>query len=370
MTKIMERRKEIEERKAALREEMDKGVKDEKRLKEIRDEARTLNQELEEIRTKELLEEDLKPGTNPVQRNAKLDAAEKFAKENRMSMPLFKEGRSLLVSTGNLVTPTGAATEIAELPKVVSSIIDDVDSFDATGTGGWSFPYEDTEASAKDTTEGNKLTGTIGTFNHVECNPVTWDVLGEVSNQVKKMTSINYYTAVRKSAYFALRKKAKEKVTAAVIASSLVEKVPNVKLDENYLRKIALGYGSDESVAGGTKLYINKTDLATLGSIRGTQDKKAVYDITYDQDDENNGIIKEGGTAIRFSINSSLPVGKQLYGKPKTIKMPMWGEYEISTDEGGEYFAKNVMAVRGLATANAVLAVKNGMQLIGQSTIE
>lgn len=52
---------------------------------------------------------------------------------------------------------------------------------------------------------------------------------------------------------------------------------------------------------------------------------------------------------------------------PKTIKMLLWGDYEITTDQGGEYFQRNMMGVRGLATAGADLTVWHGMQLIKQA---
>ena len=129
---------------------------------------------------------------------------------------------------------------------------------------------------------------------------------------------------------------------------------------------MVLGYDADESVASGCKLYINKADLITLGKVRGTQDKKPLYEITFT--DANNGTIKEGGMAVPFSINSTVPAGQQIYGQPHNVKFLMWGNYEVSTDDGGDYFKRNMLGIRGLATANAVLAKKNGMQLINQTT--
>jgi hypothetical protein len=58
--------------------------------------------------------------------------------------------------------------------------------------------------------------------------------------------------------------------------------------------------------------------------------------------------------------------GTQLFGQPQTIEMPMWDGYEISTDEGGEYFAKNLIAVKGLQTAGVDLCAYHGMQVVTQ----
>lgn len=366
MTKELERMKEIEARKAELREEINGGKADEKRLAAIRAEAGELAKEQEELRAKMDLEHNLEPAAVPQQRNngQQESAADKFRTENRMSIPMFKENRAVLVSSGKLATPSVVHTEIGDLPSVISSIVDDVDTIDATGTGSWTFPYKTKDATADDVTEGQKIGGTGAEFDKVDIGPSEWGVLDEVSNQVQKMTNVAYASAVQNSAYLALRKKAKEKITAAVLASKLIETRYAVAIDATYVRKVVLGYDSDESVAGGTKLYLNKEDLSAIGDIRGKNELKATFDITFT--DENNGTIKDGGTVIPFSINASLPKGTQMYGQPKTIKMLLWGDYEVSTDQGGDYFKRNMMGVRGLATAGADLTVYHGMQLIKQ----
>lgn len=368
MSKELERMKEIETRKEELRKEVLEGKADEKRMAEIKNEATALAEEQKELRNKMELDDQLKPSAvgDAEKRNKEVaSAADAFRKTNRMQIKMFKENRSLLVSSGKIATPTNVATEIGELPVVISSIVDDVETIDATGTGSWEFPYKKKDTEAADVTEGNKIGGSGYETDKVSISPSEWGVLDEVSNQVAKMTNVAYAGAVQNSAYLGLRKKAKEKITNAILNSTLAETKNNVKLDQDYVRSVVLGYDANESVAGGTKLYINKTDLADLGKIRGTADKKAVFDIKFM--DENNGQISDGGMVINFSLNSSVPVGTQIYGQPKTVKMLLWGDYEVSTDQGGEYFQKNMMGVRGLATAGAELTVYHGMQLIKQA---
>ncbi len=368
MTKELERMKEIEERKGELRKEIAEGKADEKRLAEIKKEAEALSSEQDEFRSKMDLEKNLEPAAVPAQKRNEQNAdsaAEKFRKTNRMSIPMFKESRAVLVSSGKLATPTVVSTEIGELPQVISSIVDDVDTIDATGTGEWTFPYKTEDAEVDDVTEGEEIGGTGAKFDKVAISPSEWGVLDEVSNQVNKMTNVAYASAVQNSAYLALRKKAKVKITNAILNSKLAETRTGIKIDQDYVRMVVLGFDSDESVAGGTKLYINKADLAALGKVRGTNDKKALFDIEFD--DENNGKIKEGGTVIPFSINSTVPEGTQIYGQPKAVKMLLWGDYEVSTDQGGDYFKRNMMGVRGLATAGADLVKYHGMQLIKQA---
>lgn len=277
------------------------------------------------------------------------------------------DARAILSSDTTLVKPTKADTSIKETSNVVSSIVDDVKAVALTGVGSYTVPYRKSDTEAKDVTDGSAVASqSNGEFDYVTINPGEWGVFDEVSNQVKKMSPVDYEASVKRNSYLALRRKAKSKIVTAVLASDLLETRNGVALDATYIRDIVLGFGGDESVEGGTKLYINKTDLGTLGKVRGTNEKKPVYDIEFT--DENNGTIKDGGMMVRFSILSDLATGQQLYGQPQSIEMPMWDAMNIATDEGGEFFKKNMIGIRGLQTAGADLCKWHGMQLIKQAT--
>lgn len=279
-----------------------------------------------------------------------------FVQTGRLNMDV----RTLLGS-GDLAKPTGVTAQISELPAAVCSIVDDVKAERAEGTGSWTVPYRKTASAAADVTEGSAVSGTEGTFGTVTINPATWGIFAEVSNMVGKYSPVDYTAAIERDAYLALRKTAKAKITAAITGSSLAEKV-TIPIDADYLRTLVLGFDADESVAGGTKLYLCKADLQALGKVRGTNEKRPIYEIHFD--DENNGTISEGGTMVRFSINSSLSAGTQLYGQPQTVVMPMWGQYEVETDGGGDFFKRNVIGIRGLQTAGAALCAHHGMQVV------
>ena len=368
MNKATERIAEIESRKAELLVEVGKPETTTERLAEIKKEAGDLSKEEAELRGKLDLESSLRPVKAPSTREADQKDIEKradmFRSTNRMSLPLMINQRSLL-STGKIATPTAVDTMIGELPDAISSIVDDVEAIDATGTGAWKFPYKKTNSAAADVTDGSEIAGTGASYDYVTINPAEWGVIDTISNQVAKMTNVAYAASVENSARMALRRKAKAAIVAAALASALAETRLGITLDADFLRNVVLNFGADESVGGGTKLYINKADLYTLGKVRGTNEKKALYDIKFT--DENNGTIADGGMSVPFSILSDLSTGVQLYGQPRSIKMPMWDSYEITTDQGGEYFAKNLMAVRGIATANADLCVLHGMQIIKQA---
>ena len=293
------------------------------------------------------------------------------AEDEKRADNLIKTGKietRALLSTGTIAKPT-KVDGISDLAEVGIGIIDDVHAVPLTGNGAYTVAYKKTEATAADVTDGNAIGGTGSTYGTVTINPAEWGTLDTVSNQVKKMSPLSYLSEVERSALLALRIEACAKITAAVLASSLVEKKYSVALDQDFLRNLVLGFRSVRG-KGGVKLYINQADLMTLGKVRGTNEKKALYEITYDAGTNVSGVISEGGVAVPFRIVDELTTGTQLFGQPGSIDMPMWDKYQIATDEGGEYFSKNLIAVRGIQTANADVVAYHGMQIINQGAEE
>lgn len=281
-----------------------------------------------------------------------------------------------LLGTG-VLTPTALKQEIGELPAVMSSIVDDVHSFDATGCGVWGFSYRDTDGVAAAVTDGEKVGGTPGTFQKGTVTPSEWGILDEISNQVKKFTPLAYEQSVRNNAYLALRRYAKKEIVKAILGSDLVEKIDTMAIDVNFVRTLVLGFNADEGVAGGAKLYLTKATLQKLGKIRGANEKKALFEIAFT--DDNNGRIKDGGLEVAFSILSDLGDASliqsgaedvMIYGQMMSVDMPLWGNYEIKTDEGGSYFDRNMMGVRGLQTAGVGVTRLHTVQVINNKAAE
>lgn len=293
-------------------------------------------------------------------KSTEISAEERFAQE------FVQNGRMefrALLATGQIAKPT-KATGINGLAAVADSIVDDVNAVSLTGNGSWVVGYKTKDAIAADVVDGEAIAGTGAEFGTVTINPSEWGILDTISNQVRKMSPLDYQAQIRSSALVALRVKAAEKIVAAVKASGLaVKKV--YKIDENFLRSVAFGFRAIPG-KGGTMLYLAQEDLAALGKIRGTNEKKALYEISFDAGTTTSGTITEGGLAVRFRVLDQLTAGAQLYGQPGTVDMPMWDNYQIETDEGGTYFSTNQIAIRGLQTAGADLTSVGGMQVITQ----
>lgn len=360
--------KDIEERLIAIRDvEMRAEGADLEKLNLEITELEARKAELAEFETRKKEAEALQAGVVEGTIIEERKVEKEMTDLEKRAKSFVESGRTemrAVLGTGTIVKPT-KGDGINGLAAVANDIVDDVNAVALTGTGAWVVGYKRTDAIAAAVTDGSAIGGTGATFNYVTINPAEWGVLDQVSNQVKKMSPLNYLAAVEESALIALRTEASSKIVAAVKASSLTETVQNVALDADYLKNVVLGFRAIKG-KGEVVLYLNAADLQTLGKVRGTAEKKAIYDITFDAGTTLSGTIKEGGLAAKFRINDDLGVGEQLFGQPKTIDMPMWDGYTIATDEGGQYFAANQIGVRGLQTAGADLVAYHGMQYITQ----
>ena len=357
MTKHMERLKEIEAKRNELSIEARTAETTTDRLAEIASEGDALNREEMEVRAAMALENN---NSTPVATPETENKADEFVRSGRMVM----ETRQLL-STGHIAKPTQVGG-ISDLAAVASDIVDDVHVFALDGVGTWRAAYKVTNAAAADVTEGAAVGGTASTYNYVDIDPAEWGVLDEISKQVKKQSPLDYQGAIEASAVSALRDKASANIIAAVKASTLAQAVTGRALDKDFLRSTILGFRPIKG-KGACKLYITQADLATLGAVRGTNEKRAIYEITFADETNTFGTIKEGGMATSFRILDGLTDGTQLYGQPGTIDMPMWGNYEVATDEGGDYFKRSMIGIKGTQTAGADLVAKHGMQVITQA---
>ena len=357
MTEHMERLKEIEAKRAELAAEAESAEATETRLAEITTEAEALNREEMEVRAKMALDVN---NSTPIVTPETESKSDEFMRTGRMIM----ETRQLL-STGHIAKPTNVGG-INGLAASAADIVDDVHAFVLNGVGTWRAAYQATGATAAAVTEGQAVGGTGATFNYVDINPAEWGILDEISKQVKKQSPLDYQGAIEDAAVAALRDTASAKIITAIQASSLKQAIFSRALDQNFLRNTVLGFRPIKG-KGACKLYISQADLATLGDVRGTNEKRALYEITFGDEANTFGTIKEGGMAVSFRILDGLTAGTQFYGQPACIDMPMWGNYAIETDEGGDYFKRNMIGIKGTQTANADLVVLNGMQVIKQA---
>ena len=382
LEKINEESQDENELKAAG-EELDalkaKKAELEAELKDINDQIAALDKPAEENQPQRKLNFMKREERNTMTREEMETRAKAFKESGKMTSNV-EEMRSTLISGGKVVTPT-VVDGITDRFNDVSSIIDLVKIENCEGMGSNKIAYEKVGSTAHDQTEGSAVTASDPTFDFVTIQPTSKMVLSYVSNQVRKQTPLNYEGKVKDAASNALRRTMATLVTTAIQGSTLLDKtsvIGTVKtgkgaIDEKTLRNIVLAYGGSEGVEGNAWLFLNKTDLIAFGDVRGANEKKAVYEIEPNATNPNVGIIRDGGVAVNYCIDSNctalngtaqaLSSGADkvtmLYGNPKVCELDLFGNYEIAVSDDYK-FAENMLTIRGTVDAGADLIKDKG----------
>lgn len=397
---VVKRNAELDEIKARLEalEKINEESQDENELKAAGEELDALKAKKAELEAE--LEEinaqiaDLDKSTDQKQRNKlffmnieernggqkimnieeRKEQAEEFRKTGKKTM----ETRSVLVSGGNIATPTGV-DGINDAFNTVSSIVDLVKVVDCKGMSSNKIAYMTNGATADIKTEGSAASNSEPTFAFTTITPVSVGLVSYVSDQVRKQSPLNYEAKVNEAAKIALRTKAAAIITDAIKGSNLNAtvngKVTSGKgvIEADTLRKLVLAYGGNENVEGNAYLFLNKADLIALGDIRGTNEKKAVFEIVPNATNPNTGVIKDGGLAVNYCINSNCVAFNgttqeassgedkvtMFYGQPTNCELDLFGDYEVRVSDDYK-FAENLLTIRGQVDAGAGVIKKDG----------
>ena len=380
---------EIQERLAAISTEVESATGD--ALTALETESRNLLAELDTIQKEAQKRQQLRqsvaqgtagrpmPGIAPDQPSEEERSANEFVKTRRMAVNT-DQTRAVLISGGTLATPTEVSGINDIAGAKVSSIIDMVRVVNCYGMSANRVAYvaEDVGEAATQT-EGSAATAKEPTFAYIDITPTSVAVTAQISKQAKKQTPLNYSAKVRDQALLALRKKAASLVTAKLKASALNDTVNATVstgaskvgvIDEKTLRNLALALGGDEGIGSGV-LFLNKADLVAFGDVRGTNEKRAVYEITPDSSNPNTGIIRDGGLSVRYCLNSNLtacagtaqPASSgdnlvtMIYGDPMALELDLFSDYEIQVSEDFA-FTSLMDTIRGDVELGADVVVK------------
>ncbi len=397
---VVKRNAELDEIKARLEalEKINEESQDENELKAAGEELDALKAKKAELEAE--LEEinaqiaDLDKSTDQKQRNKlffmnieernggqkimNIEERKKQAEEFRKTGKKTMETRSVLVSGGNIATPTGV-DGINDAFNTVSSIVDLVKVVDCKGMSSNKIAYMTNGATADIKTEGSAASNSEPTFAFTTITPVSVGLVSYVSDQVRKQSPLNYEAKVNEAAKIALRTKAAAIITDAIKGSNLNAtvngKVTSGKgvIEADTLRKLVLAYGGNENVEGNAYLFLNKADLIALGDIRGTNEKKAVFEIVPNATNPNTGVIKDGGLAVNYCINSNCVTFNgttqeassgedkvtMFYGQPTNCELDLFGDYEVRVSDDYK-FAENLLTIRGQVDAGAGVIKKDG----------
>ena len=119
---------------------------------------------------------------------------------------------------------------------------------------------------------------------------------------------------------------------------------------------------------------MTKEDLAAFGAVRGTNEKKAIYEITADPGNANTGTIKDGGTIVPYTLMSGLnslskavqgetAVQTMLYGDPENFELGLFGPYSVEVSKDYK-FAEGLLTIMGEIMAVGNLVVGDGFVVV------
>lgn len=307
-------------------------------------------------------------------------------------LPQHAVEKSVTLATGTLAQPTGAGTNIRDpLGNGVGAIIDQVYVQDLTGMASYLEPYVISEfaASGADvaTAAGTARTASGDpTFGVAKIAPYELTTTSYVDRNISRQTPANYYAKVYAMAIRAMRRDTVKMIfngdgqstndmfgikTAKNIAGNAIYATKELSaVDADLLTELMFAYGGDEMLGGSCRLYLNKADLLALGKIRGTNEKRRLFDIVPDAGNPNTGTIREGGTIVPYSIASNLTalsgssqgsaaIQTMVYGDPMNYELGLFGDYTVRVDESVKA-VERMLTILGDAMVGGNLIVDKG----------
>ena len=301
--------------------------------------------------------------------------------------------KSVTLATGTLAQPTGAGTNIRDsLGSGVGAIIDQVYVQDLTGMSSYLEPYviSEFDASGADvaTSAGTARTASSDpTFGVAKIAPYELTTTSYVDRNISRLTPANYYAKVFAMAMRAMRRDTVKMIfngdgqstnndmfgikTAKNVAGNVIYSTLEVDaVGPDLLTELMFAYGGDEELGGNCRLYLNKADLLALGKLRGTNEKRRLFDIVPDAGNPNTGTIREGGTIVPYSIASNLTalsgstagsaaIQTMVYGDPMNYELGLFGDYTVRVDESVKA-VERMLTILGDAMVGGNLIVDKG----------
>lgn len=376
---------ELIERKKTIAVEVEAEGAD---LDALGEEVRSINAEIETRKANEAKKVEIRKavaeGNGKVITEKKEDKkmnpteerANALAERGKYNIPTA-EIRSTLVSSSTVATPTGVSG-INDAVGNGGTLLDFIKVVDCSGMGANRVAYIATEAEyAADQTEGSAAAAKEATFGYIDITPANVAMYAQISKQVKKQSPLMYEQKVTEQSMKSIKKAVIKKVATAMNDSTLISTITATTsagkgvINEKTLRSLVLSYGGDNAVEGNAMLFLNKTDLIAFGDVRGTNEKKGVYEIEPDGSNPNTGIIRDGGLAVRYCLCNELTACAgtaagvtdkltMFYGNPQNVELDMFSPLEVKVSEDFA-FTSLMDTIVGDCEVGAAVVAKNGM---------
>jgi len=277
------RKKEIADRLNEIRglAEKEENISE---LEKLEKETDTLNEERDLIEKKLVMKRkfDKSPMIQTRDDSQMIENMEKRGKD-------LKEGRTVTVTSSNVLLPSHTNTEIGEYPfREVSTLVDRVKIVNLEGGETYKKSFIKTNGIAGLTAEGDPYTTAEPTFGYATITKVKVTAYAEITEELEKLPALPYSQEVLKGINIALRKKISQQIlrgagstnTFKGIFATGVEALADSTdieidaIDETTLDEIIYAYGGDEEVEGGAALILSKNDLRAFANLRTSEGRK------------------------------------------------------------------------------------------------
>ena len=201
----------------------------------------------------------------------------------------LKEGRTVTVTSSNVLLPSHTNTEIGAYPfREVSTLVDRVKIVNLEGGETYKKSFIKTNGTAGLTAEGDPYTTAEPTFGYATITKVKVTAYAEITEELEKLPALPYSQEVLKGINIALRKKISQQILRGagttntfkgIFATGVEALADNTDIeidtiDETTLDEIIYAYGGDEEVEGGAALILSKNDLRAFANLRTSEGRK------------------------------------------------------------------------------------------------
>lgn len=284
-------------------------------------------------------------------------------KLNRSISSLLKK-RSIL-STGKIAKPSDV-DGIDDNFQGAYGILNEFRVMDAGQVSEIKLAYMKTRPTLAAETEGSAPAENSPTFDYVTLTPKTKNGVVYISKAIDRYTPLDYERAVLEEVIPAMLTDAEETAIAgfgACVDSSSNKMVQAIAIqnstgaiDQDTLRTILINFIRGENVRGTPTLFLTQAQLVEFGKVRGTNEKRPLYTITFDPNNSRRGTLSEGGSMVNFVICSGIT--KMVLGQLDGYTLALWGDYRVEVD-GSYKFAEGLNTIRYEYTAAGSVRVPN-----------
>lgn len=221
------------------------------------------------------------------------------------------QGRAISIDGVDLLSIDHQASDIKPTFNVISSLVDQIGITALNGGESFKQAYMKGYATAGYTAEGANYSNTEPTWDYAEINKAKITAYTEISEEFEKLAPSFYLAEIKRNIQIALKRKLAIEIlkgdgaTGHLVGifdathATAIEAAKDVEIsaiDENTLDDLIFAFGGNEDLSNGV-LILSKADLREFAKVRGTQDKKKVYNV-----DTRNKTID----GIPYIINSAI----------------------------------------------------------------